>query len=431
MHASLLEIGRWRPYHDAPMTNAQTCILIIGGGAAGFFAAIHSKETHPEADVVLLEKSDSLLSKVNLSGGGRCNVTHACFDPKLLVGYYPRGHRELLGPFHRFQPQDTMAWFTSHGVPLKTESDNRVFPRSDDAHDISGCLIRTARELGVRVMTQSTVTEIQKVTDGFDVQVQRTEACAVLSCQKVILATGSSRGGYAYAAALGHTIVPPIPSLFTFKIADPALHELTGLAVTHAKVFLADFPKRSQTGPVLITHWGLSGPAVIRLSAWEAESLHTQQYGMPLVVNWLPMYTADAHLARISQMVSRHPGMSVGTQSVFSELPQRLWRYLMQRTFGASMPTWKQLSTQQRHALCQTLSHTTYQITGKGSFKDEFVTCGGVSLKEIDFKTMESRCCPGLHVVGEALNVDGVTGGFNFQNAWTTGYLAGVSVMRR
>jgi len=398
--------------------------IVIGGGAAGFFSAIHTQINHPEGSVVIIEQSSQVLSKVKISGGGRCNVTHACFEPKGLAEHYPRGSKELLGPFHRFSPKDTMAWFESHGVPLKIESDNRVFPVSDASQDIIDCLVQTAARLGIKVWTGCRVANIAKEGPDF---------CITLAdgnqhrCQKLILATGSNPGGYAFAQGFGHTLVKPIPSLFTVAIPDKALQALSGLSVKNAEVWLEGEKKQSQKGPLLVTHWGLSGPSIIKLSAWNAEVFHRLAYNVSLRVNWLPGLKPEALKSALIDMQAQNPKKRVGTQSPFAELPTRLWDYLVAKAGILEEHTWNGMGLKWLERLIQELSAGLYLVAGKGVFKDEFVTCGGVSLKEIDFKTMQSKKCEGLYIVGELLNIDGITGGFNFQNAWTTGYIAGLT----
>jgi predicted Rossmann fold flavoprotein len=399
-------------------------IIILGGGAAGFFAAIHNKKKHPKSQVMLIEKSNELLAKVKISGGGRCNVTNACFDPKLLTQHYPRGHKELLGPFHTFQPSDTMAWFKQHGVALKTEADNRVFPLSNDSQTIVDCLIKTATEMGITIVTNTTVTHIVKENEMFELSIEKEP---LKRCHKLILATGSGRRGHTFAESFGHKIIAPIPSLFTFKIDDRPLHGLSGLAVATTEAWISGQKKQAQKGPLLITHWGMSGPVIIRLSAWQAKTLHESNYQTSLFVNWLPEISGDMIRERMLSMQAMHPKKGITTQSPFSEIPQRLWEYLVHKVKLGKNPgqdTWQNLYPKHIETLAQELAQSTYRVTGKGAFKDEFVTCGGVDLKEINFKTMESKLCPGLHIIGELLNIDGITGGFNFQNAWTTGFLS-------
>jgi predicted Rossmann fold flavoprotein len=397
-------------------------IIVVGGGAAGFFSAIHHKISHPNDEVVILEQSREVLAKVKISGGGRCNVTHACFEPKQLIEHYPRGGKELLGPFHHFSPKDTMDWFTGHGVPLKIEADNRVFPVSNSSQDIIDCLVNTSNRLGVKILTEVQVKHISKTDSKFCLSLADG---TVMYGEKVILATGSSRKGYEFAQQLGHTIKPPIPSLFTLKINDKALWELSGLSVKHVEAALAGEKKSIQKGPLLLTHWGMSGPAIIKLSAWSAQYLYDNGYKAQLMVNWLPHITPQKLLNLLFTIQTQHPKKIAAKHSLFTEIPGRLWEYLIKKSGILENQTWNQLNAKQIDVLALALQKSTFEVTGKGTFKDEFVTCGGVSLKEVNFKTMESKCCEGLYIVGELLDIDGVTGGFNFQNAWTTGYLAG------
>lgn len=396
-------------------------IIIIGGGAAGFFSAIWCKETNPDASVTIIEKSKYILSKVLISGGGRCNVTHACFEPKALCENYPRGARELRGPMSRFQPKDTIDWFKSRGVSLKVEGDNRVFPVSDSSQSIYDCLVSTAKKYNIAIWTECTVNAVKKTSEGFQLNLQH----QTISCDKLILATGSSRGGFELAKQLGHTIIDPIPSLFTFKINDPTLKDLQGLSVPDCTAWLNHHKKGAQSGPLLITHWGMSGPAIIKLSAWQARLLYDNHYQLPLTVNWLPEESSQSLIDTVNTQINRHPKRALATYSPFTDIPKRLWVYLLQKSGINGDITWNQLSPKSTQRLLQTLQSDCYQISGKGTFKEEFVTCGGISLKEIDFKSMESKLVPDLHCVGELLDIDGITGGFNFQNAWTTGFLAG------
>lgn len=397
-------------------------IIIIGGGAAGFFSAIHNAKAHPHAQVIIIEKSSQVLSKVLISGGGRCNVTHACFDPKELVKGYPRGHKELLGPFYTFQPRDTMAWFERHGVALKIEADNRVFPVSDASSSIAECLHRVAHQCGVLVWKSCAVTFIAKSESGFNVTLANKE---VHHCDKLVLATGGSRQGYDFARQLGHSIVSPIPSLFTFSIKDKELTALSGLSVSDATVSFLGKKEVSQRGPLLITHWGMSGPAIIKLSAWKARALHEANYKAAFKVNWLASYTSEEIVVRLEKQQKKNARKWVVTQSSFPEIPQRLWVYLVKKAGISDSLVWDKCKPSHLEQLLQELTQGVFNIDGKGVFKEEFVTCGGVALNEVNFKTMESKRCPGLFVVGEALDIDGITGGFNFQNAWTTGALSG------
>mgnify|MGYP001794696724 CR=1 FL=1 len=400
--------------------------VVIGGGAAGFFGSV-AAATNPNCAVTLLEAGPEPLSKVRISGGGRCNVTHHCFDPAQLVQHYPRGGKALRGAFSRFQPQNTIAWFADRGVRLKTETDGRMFPVTDDSATIVDCLTQAAQEMGVRIRTRASVASVTKAQRGFEVQLK---SGATLGCDRILLATGSSPQGHRIAATLGHRIEPPVPSLFTFNIKDAQLRDLKGLSVTPTalKLKLEDIKKPlEQTGPLLITHWGLSGPAVLKLSAWGARHLHQQRYRSTLTVNWLPQQSQETVRETLQQAKAVRSRQSLATYSLF-DLPKRLWQYLLHRCTLDPQLTWANLPKKGLNRLVQELTAGEYAIEGKGVFKDEFVTCGGIRLKEVNFKTMESRLCPGLFFAGEVLDIDGVTGGFNFQSAWTTGWLAGQSM---
>ncbi|MDR7992544.1 NAD(P)/FAD-dependent oxidoreductase [Thermosynechococcus sp. TG252] len=399
-------------------------ILVIGGGAAGFFGAIACATANSRNLVTILEAGATLLSKVRISGGGRCNVTHHCFDPALLVQHYPRGGKALRGAFSRFQPQDTIAWFEARGVKLKTEADGRVFPVSDDSGTIIDCLVQEATALGIRLRTRAAVKEMVKVGNEFQVTVAQQPQPLV--GDRVLLATGSSSQGYRLAAQLGHTIIPPVPSLFTFHIDDPLLQERSGLSVepVEATLKLLQQPPLTQTGAILVTHWGLSGPVVLKLSAWGARALAAQNYRGTLVVNWLPHLSLPQIQGELAACRSHTPKRAIASHCPFP-LPRRLWSYWTTSVGIPAEQTWAHLSKKQLLALAEALHRGTFAIAGKGAFKEEFVTCGGVALKEVDFKTMASRCCEGLFFAGEVLDIDGVTGGFNLQSAWTTGWIAG------
>ncbi len=401
-------------------------VTVIGGGAAGFFGAIACAVAHPQSRVTLLEAARQPLAKVRISGGGRCNVTHACFDPALLVQNYPRGGKALRGAFSRFQAQDTVAWFESHGVKLKTEADGRMFPVTDDSATIVNCLMQAAKDAGVKIWQGAAVKSVTRKEDGFRIDVKATE---VLHCDRLLLATGSSPQGYAIARDLGHTIATPVPSLFTFNIADPRLHDLAGISVptAHLRLQTGDKPDLEQTGPLLVTHWGMSGPAVLKLSAWGARVLHDSHYQATLLINWLPQTKPDALRQQLLAVKSQLPRRAIATSCPVL-IPRRLWERLTSYVGITAETRWAELSHKTLNLLLQELTRGQYTIRGKGAFKEEFVTCGGVNLKEVDFKTMESRCCPGLYLAGEILDIDGVTGGFNFQSAWTTGWLAGQAI---
>ncbi|MBS0630246.1 MAG: NAD(P)/FAD-dependent oxidoreductase [Verrucomicrobia bacterium] len=376
-------------------------LLIIGGGAAGIFAAIEAKRSHPEDSVLVLEKSAVLLSKVRISGGGRCNVTHACFDPLALSKNYPRGGNELIGPFHRFGPTDTIAWFEQHGVKLKTESDGRMFPTTDSSETIIHCLLDEAKKLGVEIALRQKVEQIVKTDEGFIIN--------QIKAHRLLLATGSSPQGYEWAKQLGHTIQEPIPSLFTFNIPSSPLLDLSGVSLI-AELKIAG-TALSQTGPLLLTHFGFSGPAAIKLSAWAARELYAKNYRVDLVVNWLPKLSCEDIYQALLQLKN-------GSENVFY-LPKNLWKHFV------GDRKMKDFSNKDLRKLAEKLHADVYKVEGKTTNKEEFVTCGGVTLSEVNFQTMESKICPGLFFAGEILNIDGVTGGFNFQNAWTTGFIAG------
>ncbi|MCW5317032.1 aminoacetone oxidase family FAD-binding enzyme [Nostoc sp. KVJ3] len=403
-------------------------IVVIGGGAAGFFGAIACAKANPDAEVTLLEASRQPLAKVLISGGGRCNVTHACFDAEELVQNYPRGAKALRGALTRFGPQDTVAWFAAGGVYLKTEADGRMFPVTNTSETIVECLIKAVAKSGVKLRIGTHVTSVKRTAadGGFDVLLKSEET---IKCDRLLLATGSSIVGYKIVRELGHQIEPPVPSLFTFNIADPQLRALAGVSVNSAQLRLSLGPKSQlqQTGPLLITHWGLSGPAVLKLSAWGARVLHESHYQATLLINWLPLMPQEQVREKVlavkdewgKKAIALHRGV---------DLPHRLWQYIIARTGITTDDRWAEISSKTLNQLVQELTQGQYLINGKGAFKEEFVTCGGVNLKEVNFKTMESRLIPGLYFAGEILDIDGITGGFNFQSAWTTGYLAGIAM---
>ena len=402
-------------------------VIVIGGGAAGFFAAITCARENPAVRVTLLERSSRVLGKVKISGGGRCNVTHACFDPTALVGFYPRGGQALRGPFTRFQPRDTVAWFAARHVVLKTEADGRMFPVSDDSQTIIDCLMAEAKAAGVDLRLNAQIQTLRKsAAGGFDVTFA---AGDTLSGARVILATGSGAAGWDWAQALGHSIEPPVPSLFTFTVKDPRLEGLAGISVPQAKIQIADTPL-AQEGPLLITHWGFSGPAALKLSAWGARILHAQQYRTRLQIRWDAAHTSEQWLHALKQLRSDAPKKTVGAPAGPLRFPQRLWSRFLQAAGWAEATRWADISNEQCRILTEQIQNSVYAMDGKSTFKEEFVTCGGVRLDEVDFRTLESKRCPGLYFAGEVLDVDAVTGGFNFQNAWTTGWIAGTSAAR-
>ncbi|MEL6228813.1 MAG: NAD(P)/FAD-dependent oxidoreductase [Cyanobacteria bacterium J06627_3] len=397
---------------------------VIGGGAAGFFGAIAA--ANPHTQVTLYEAGPECLAKVRISGGGRCNVTHHCFEPAQLVQHYPRGGKALRGAFSRFQPQDTIAWYQQRGVKLKTEADGRMFPVTDDSATIVDCLMKAALQAGVTIKTRVPVKQVTKTNAGFLVGLKQSD----VRCDRILLATGSSPQGHRIAKSLGHTIEPTVPSLFTFTIKDAALRQLSGLSMNPAEVKLKLAGQKkplTQIGPVLITHWGLSGPAVLKLSAWGARALYDQGYQGTVLINWLPQLSQD-EVRTMLQTARAEGGKRAIANYNPTPAPKRLWTYFVHRAQIDPHTQWTTLSNKAINKLTQELSQGEYRVQGKGVFKDEFVTCGGIRLKEVNFKAMESLICPGLFLAGEILDIDGITGGFNFQSAWTTGWLAGQGI---
>jgi predicted Rossmann fold flavoprotein len=400
--------------------------IIVGGGAAGFFAALQLKETKPNARVLIMEKTGKLLAKVAISGGGRCNVTHACFDNKLLSTFYPRGEKELYGAFSRFAVNDTVQWFAQRGIQLKTEVDGRMFPESDDSATIVDCFIEEAQEAGIEVQFHTGLVAISANENSFSLLTQDEDT---IETRTLLIATGGSpkSSGFSYLNGTGHTIIPPVPSLFTFNLPSHPLTELMGLSVEDAAVSLPDY-KKTFRGPVLITHWGLSGPAVLKLSAFAARELNADNYRYKVKVNWLAAYSPeDVWDKLMERKLSRQ---SLGNKP-FPEIPKRMWEAFLDSADLHESDKWADSSNKKLRLLADLLCGSSFVANGKTTFKDEFVTSGGVNLKEVDFRTMESKCCPGLYFAGEVLNIDGITGGFNFQAAWTTGAIAGKAIAAR
>lgn len=397
-------------------------IVIVGGGAAGFFAALAYADAGGRGSVAILERGPQFLAKVRISGGGRCNVTHACFDPREFVTRYPRGQRELLGPFQQFQARDTVDWFAARGVKLKIEPDGRMFPTTDDSQTIVDCLLDSAREAGIKLSQNCGVDSATKNPDG---GFELTTTAGKIACDLLLLATGGCRTPALgqLAVSLGHSLVSPVPSLFTFHVAADRLGELSGISVADVMVSVPG-KKLEARGALLITHTGLSGPAVLRLSAWGARELHAVNYQFPLQVDWLPALNEPQLLAALEARRQDHPARLL-VNAPLAPLPARLWAHLLQSAGLPAELRCAALSRAIQRQLAQHLKAQPLSVTGKSLNKDEFVTCGGVQLREVNFKTMESRVCPGLYFAGEVLDIDGITGGFNFQAAWTTGWIAG------
>jgi predicted Rossmann fold flavoprotein len=434
--------------NDAPHSPKQ--FAIIGGGAGGFFAAIAAAEADPSAVVTIYERSQQTLSKVKISGGGRCNVTHSCFDPAKLATHYPRGARELRGAFHRWQPQDTINWFAERGVTLKTEGDGRMFPDTDDSQTIIDCFHETARKAGVTLHKGVGLKGLNQAADGsFSLELTND---SFTHADAICIATGSLKASPLTRAleALGHTIEPLAPSLFAFNVADSRTHGLSGLSVQNASISVAPSSgtakkkPKPQTGPILITHRGFSGPAILRLSAWEARSLQEQNYHFEIAINWLGDQTENQVREQFAKM-RKHNGRTLVRSKVFEAIPRRLWERIVESVGITETTQWSQLSKVIETKLITELITAKFSIQGKTTNKlkvndslvakgmkkevpAEFVTAGGITLKQIDFRTMESKIIPNLHFAGEVMDIDGITGGFNFQSCWTTGRLAGLAM---
>jgi predicted Rossmann fold flavoprotein len=412
-------------------------IAIIGGGAGGFFAAITAAEANPTARVTIYERSKQTLSKVKISGGGRCNVTHSCFEPAKLASHYPRGARELRGAFHRWQPQDTIHWFAQRGVSLKTEADGRMFPDTDDSQTIIDCFHDAARKAGVQLHKGIGLQALRRNAADASFTLELSNG-TLARADAVCIAAGSLKASPLTRAleALGHHIEPLAPSLFAFNVADKRTHGLAGLSVQNASVTVAAAPGSSaqgsakpsiQNGPVLITHRGFSGPAILRLSAWEARRLQAHNYHFELSINWLGSLNEHQVREQFAKL-RKHKGRSLVRSKVFDSLPRRLWERIVEAAGIAQDITWSQLPKKTEAQMITELCAARFSVQGKTTNKDEFVTCGGVRLKEVDFKTMQSRKVPGLYFAGECLDIDGITGGFNFQAAWTGGRIAGLAM---
>lgn len=398
-------------------------IAIVGGGAAGFFAAITCAEAlGPRGQVTIFEASPKPLAKVRISGGGRCNVTNARTDPRELVAHYPRGGRELLGPFHRFGPRETIAWYEARGVPLVTQPDLCLFPVSDDSATVIDCLLGAARAAGVPLRTSCPVKQITRDSTRFALTLGTGETFAA---DRVLLATGGAKG-LDLAAVLGHHIEPPVPSLFTFRIADPRCPALAGIVIDEA---VASVPgtRLQGAGPLLFTHEGLSGPAILRLSAWGARELAAREYRFTVALNFVPPLTTASVVEKLNALRTTHGRKQLHTWSPLG-LPQRLWEQLVAASGARAGIAWAEAPAAVVQALARLATASEFPVSGKAVNRDEFVTCGGVSLREVDFRTMESRILPGLFFAGEVLDIDGLTGGFNFQAAWTTGWHAGTAL---
>lgn len=398
-------------------------IAIIGGGAAGFFSAIVAKENHPEAEVFIFEKSHKLLAKVKVSGGGRCNVTNSSTTISELIKAYPRGAKLLRKAFHTFSTKDTMEWFESRGVPLVIQDDNCVFPRSQDSQSIIDCFLNECRRLGIKILVSKGISKLRSIQDKIEISFIDTEKTQVFD--KVIVATGGSpkRKGLEWLEVLGHKIEEPVPSLFTFNMPNEAIRELMGIVVENAMVNIQGTKLRSD-GPLLITHWGMSGPAILKLSAFGARLLNEKNYEFKIQVNWVHEVNQEMLLNNLTLISLEHSNKILANFRPY-DLPDRLWQYLLNKAMLSPKKKWTELGKKGLNALVRILSNDIYSVHGKTTFKEEFVTCGGVSLESINAKTMESKVCKNLYFAGEVMDIDGITGGYNFQAAWTTGFVAG------
>ena len=397
-------------------------VVIIGGGAAGYFTAINAKELNPELDITILEKGKEVLQKVKISGGGRCNVTHACFEPKELTKFYPRGEKELLGPFHQFMTGDTFEWFDNRGIPLKIENDNRVFPEANTSQAIIDCFTNAVDNLGIKVLKNHGVNSVSQQDNKWVVNTKEMQ----FDADFLVVAAGSSKKVWDLCKTLDHTIIDPVPSLFTFNIKDKRIIDLGGISVPNAEVKLIG-TNLENSGPLLITHWGLSGPAILKLSAFGARILADKNYQYNVEVNWLGQ-DSDSVLDELTLLKKQQAKKQVNLKSLFSDIPRRLWERFVAAAEIKSNQNWGDLSNKQLNNLANQLTKGLFNANGRTTFKDEFVTAGGVNLKEINFKRFESKLHKNLFFVGEVLNIDAVTGGFNFQNAWTGGFICAKSI---
>jgi len=394
-------------------------VVIVGGGAAGIFAAINVANNNPNLKVVVLEKTGQLLAKVKISGGGRCNVTHACFEPKELIKFYPRGAKELLGAFHQFQPGDVINWFSERNVELKIEDDGRMFPTTDNSQTIIDCFLGELNRLNIAIELQTKVENITKTGNLFSVTTNQKS----LMCKKIILTTGgfNKAENYQFITNLGHTIEPPVPSLFTFNLPKHSILNLQGI-VADVEIKIVD-TKFSESGPLLITHWGFSGPAVLKLSAWAARYLAEKNYEFEVEINWLPIINEEELVQALQELKTEFSTKKIVNAFNFN-LPNKLKSYLIAKAEINENLKWADVSKKQLQRLVDVLLKDNYISKGKTTFKQEFVTCGGIKLNEVNFKTMESKFIPNLYFAGETLNIDALTGGFNFQSAWTTAWIA-------
>lgn len=407
---------------ENPILPIKMQVAVIGGGAAGFFSAISAKTHHPDAKVTIYERSDKLLSKVKVSGGGRCNVTHHCFKVSELVKFYPRGEKPLKKAFGVFSTTDTINWFKERGVELKTEADGRMFPTTDSSQTIIDCLMGEVQKLGIGIKTKSSIKKLTQDGEGYLLRFKNGETKSV---DKVIVATGGSprTEGFNWLRELGHTIEEPVPSLFTFNMPNEIIKQLMGVVANPATVRVMG-TKLKSTGPLLITHWGMSGPAILKLSAFGARILNEMDYQFKALVNWTGEKSEQKIREVLAETVFQNPKKRIQNVNPFG-LPGRLWEFLLVKIEVSETMIWNNMGKKNINKMVHILMNDEYSVSGKTTFKEEFVTCGGISLQDADIKTMQSKPSPNLYFAGEVLDIDGVTGGFNFQAAWTTGFIAG------
>lgn len=393
-------------------------LIVIGGGAGGFFAAINYAEKNPNHSVLILEKGKQILGKVKVSGGGRCNVTNACFVPRELVKFYPRGHKELMGPFSQFMTGDTMEWFESRGVALKIEDDNRVFPATDDSQTIIDCFLNEVNRLGIAVKKQQTVVSFNPLNEIWKVVTTSEE----IKAKRIVVATGgNSKSVLENLDQLGLKTIENIPSLFTFNTKDTLFRNLAGVVAPFVGVKIAK-TKFKESGPLLITHWGVSGPSILKLSSVSARELYELNYKFTILIDWCLNYDIAEVKTTFSEMRESHPKKSIINTNLF-DLPKRMWVSLIEYSKIPKERNWAEVGKKDLTRLQEVLKNSQIQINGKSTNKEEFVSCGGVDLKEMDFTNFSTKKYPNMHIVGEVLNIDALTGGFNFQAAWTGGYL--------
>lgn len=393
-------------------------VIVVGGGASGFFTAINLAEQSPDLRIAILERSNEVLSKVKISGGGRCNVTHACFIPNVLAKFYPRGEKELKGPFHSFCTGDVMEWFSERGVLLKIEEDGRVFPESDSSQTIIDCFLTEAENFNIKIIKQTIVQQLSKENDFWKIETSKD----TFQSKQLVMATGSNVKVWDLLKTVNHSIVNPVPSLFTFNIKDDRIKDLMGISTEMVSLKVKGSTLKAN-GPLLITHWGMSGPAILRLSAWGARELFDKNYQFQIIVNWTNDFVFDEVLEELIQLKQNNPKKTIIKHAQYG-LTNRLWQQLVKASMISEDSTWADVSKKQLVNLAEQLTQSEFNVNGKSTFKDEFVTAGGIDLKEVNFKTMESKLQDNLYFTGEILNIDAITGGFNFQNAWTTGFLA-------